>query len=400
MPIEAITVGELVQGIRRLVEGVAEWQRLWVMGELSSVKHHSSGHWYFVLKDDQAQIRAVMFRRDASALEGPLQDGMAVMAYGRIGVYERDGQTQFYVSLIRELGRGAQDLAFEALKRRLYTEGLFSRPKRALPLVPRAVAVVTSPTGAARHDIETVIHRRFPGMPVLLYPVLVQGREAPVSIADALAQVARGPADVVIIGRGGGAKDDLAAFNDELVVRAVFNTPLPVISAIGHEIDTTLVDLVADLRAPTPSAAAELAVPERAQLAAWQDTLLRRASDALRRRVNWERERLAAWVDHGLLAHPESLFRERRHQLDRIVERADRAYERCLAQTRMRYQRVKTSLPLLNPELPLQRGYTYVTNSQGELVRRDAVQWKQAYQVHWQDGALWMTRTDRGERRE
>lgn len=293
------------------------------------------------------------------------------------------------------MGRGSQDMALELLKRRLDSEGVFSRKKRPLPLIPRAVAVVTSPTGAARHDIETVIARRYPGMPVVLYPVTVQGRDAARSIADAVQQVPSGPAEVLIIGRGGGAKEDLAAFNEELVVRAVFNCPIPVISAVGHEIDSTLVDLVADLRAPTPSAAAELAVPEWSQLVLWKENLLQRLDGAWERRLRWERERLAGWVEHGLLAHPEQLFREHRHAMDRVAERADRAYERVLSRTRMRLDGMLARLPLLDPDLPLARGYAYVTDAEEKLVGRDAVQWGEPYAVHWHNGSLWMTRVER-----
>lgn len=389
-----ITVSQLVSGIRRVVEGVPDWQRVWVVGELIGVKHHSSGHWYFTLKDETAQIRGVMFRRDAAFLAEPLRDGMAVMAYGRVGVFERDGQTQLYVSRVRDMGRGSQDLELEQLKRRLYEEGLFSRPKRPLPLIPKAIAVVTSVSGAARHDIETVIARRYPGMPVILYPVTVQGREAPLSIVEALNRVPTGPADVVIMGRGGGAKEDLAAFNDERVVRAVYGCPIPVISAVGHEIDTSLVDLAADMRAPTPSAAAELAVPEFNQLLSWQRTLADRLDAAWHNRLRWERDRLSGWVEHGLLAHPAMLFREHRHWLDRLDERGERAYERTVGDLRHKLERLLGQLPLLNPEAPLERGYAYVTDANAHLVDRNAVQWGQSYEVHWHDGSVWMTRVE------
>ncbi|PSR24157.1 MAG: exodeoxyribonuclease VII large subunit [Sulfobacillus acidophilus] len=389
-----ISVSELVFEIRRLVEGVTQWQKIWVTGELVGVKHHTSGHWYFTLKDESAQMRAVMFRRDAANLKQPLADGMAVMVLARVGVFERDGQTQLYVSAVRDMGRGAQDLELERLKQRLFAEGLFSRPKRRLPRIPRAVAVVTSPTGAARHDIETVIQRRYPNMPVLLYPVVVQGRDAAASLVRALALVKSGPADVVILGRGGGAKEDLAAFNDETVVRAVYTCPIPVISAVGHEIDTTLTDLVADLRAPTPSAAAELAVPEKEQLLIVLKSLRARLDAALLQRVRWERDRLGGWVDHGLLKNPKILFREYRHGLDRIDERAERAYERVVGQARLHWRGLAAALPLLDPNLPLARGYAYVTDRDAQLVTRNAVQWGQAYEVHWIDGSLWMVRVD------
>lgn len=390
-----VTVSELVAGIRRLVEGVLDWQKIWVIGEIGSVRHHSSGHWYFTLKDEAAQMRAVMFRRDAQMLTAPLRDGVAVMAYGRVGVFERDGQTQLYVSMIREIGTGSQERELQRLKEQLDKEGLFSRPKQRVPFIPRAVAVITSPTGAARRDIESVIARRYPGMPIHLYPVLVQGKDAARSIVEALAQVSRGEADVVILGRGGGAKEDLAAFNEEAVVRAVAECPVPVISAVGHEIDTTLTDLAADLRAATPSAAAELAVPEYLQLQARHGTLKHRLSAAFRRRLGWEHDRLSGWTTHGLLANPGHLFREKRHLLDRLAERADLAFERTVAKAGARLDTLRAQLPLLDPNLPLARGYAYVTNADQQLVSRNAVKWGEPYEVHWQDGSWWMTRVER-----
>ncbi len=394
---QPITVSQLVAEIRQLVEGVPKWQKVWVIGELSGVKHHTSGHWYFTLKDATAQMRAVMFRRSAQTLSAPLRDGMAVMAFGRVGVFERDGQTQLYISMIRDMGRGTEDLALQLLKQKLYDEGLFSRPKRGLPLLPRAIAVVTSASGAARYDIETVIARRYPGMGVILYPVTVQGDKAAESIVKAMQSVAGSIADVVIMGRGGGSKEDLAAFNDERVVRAVFQCPVPVISAVGHEIDTTLVDLVADLRAPTPSAAAELAVPELAQLRLWLKALAQRLDSALVRRVSVERGRLSGWVEHGLLAHPDRLYRDYRHQVDRLTERNDRAFERIVHQAVLKHTKLVDGLRLLNPELPLDRGYTYVTDESGQLTSFNAVQWEKPYRVHWTDGSWWMTPIRRGD---
>ncbi|MDA8193026.1 MAG: exodeoxyribonuclease VII large subunit [Thermaerobacter sp.] len=394
-----MTVTELVQGIRRVVEGVVEWQRLWVVGELSAVKHHSSGHWYFLIKDATAQIRAVMFRRDAAALKGPLKDGMAVLAFGRVGVFERDGQTQFYVSVVAEQGQGQAERELEALKRRLYDEGLFSRAKRSIPLLPRGVGVVTSGSGAARYDIETVIGRRYPGMPIILYPVQVQGSGAAEAICRAVAAMQTEPVDVLIVGRGGGSREDLMVFNQEAVVRALYESRLPVISAVGHEIDTTLVDLVADLRAPTPSAAAELAVPLRESLAAWHQTLWARARNAVERRLRWERDRLGGWTGHGILAHPEGMVRDHRHQLDRLEERSDRALERVMTQTRHRLERVVTQLAALNPEAPLVRGYAYVTSAEGRLVSAADIIGGERYRVHWYNGAKWMTPVadERGE---
>lgn len=389
-----MTVSQLVQEIRQLVEGVAAWQRIWVQGELSGVKHHSSGHWYFTLKDDQAQLRSVMFRRDALSLEAGLKDGMQVLALGRVGVFERDGQTQLYVSAVHDLGAGKAHLALEALKEKLAAEGLFSRPKRGLPLLPKAVGIITSPTGAARHDIETVIARRYPGMQVKLYPVLVQGKAAPLAVVEALGAVSANDVDVVILGRGGGSKEDLMAFNDEGVVRAVALCPVPVISAVGHEIDTTLVDLVADLRAPTPSAAAELAVPEVDRLIKWQAGLLNRARQAMLLRLASEKKRLAGWTTHGILTRPENLVRDARVRLDRLGERSDRAWEKRLSDQRHRLDKAQAQLKSLNPEAILDRGYAYVTQADGTLVTAVDIMPNEFYRVHWYNGSHWVTRAD------
>ncbi len=393
----ALSVHELVQGIRKLVENVPQWQRLWVLGELSGVKHHSSGHWYFVLKDDLAQIRGVMFRRDAASLTKPLVDGMSVLVYGRLGVFERDGQTQLYASTIQDIGAGAQYQKLEALKQKLYQEGLFSRPKRTIPKLPQAIGVITSGSGAARYDIETVIARRFPGMVVTLFPVLVQGSEAPRAIVSALDRAFKAPISVLIIGRGGGSKEDLRAFNDESVVRMVAQSPIPVISAVGHEIDTTLVDLVADLRAPTPSAAAELAVPEKSGLVLWVDQLGQRAYAALRRRLDWERTRLEGWTTHGILADGTRLIQMRRDLLDRLDERRDRAWERQVQALRMHLETLGASLAAMNPTAVLYRGYTYVVDEAGNAVSKEDVRQGRRYAVHWYNGNWWMRSEIPGE---
>lgn len=384
------TVSGLVAALRQLVEGVPEWRALWVEGELSGVKQHASGHWYFLLKDATAQLRCVMFRRDARGLTFRPQDGQAVLAYGRLGVFERDGQTQLYVSALEVLGTGSAWQELEALRQRLEAEGLFQRPKRRLPLLPRAVGLITSPSGAARHDVETVIRRRFPGMPLVFYPVLVQGEQAAEAIVAALARVSPAAVDVVILGRGGGSREDLMVFNDERVVRAAAACPVPLISAVGHQIDVTLTDLVADLRAETPSAAAELAVPEAARLWAWQRELGQRAVAAMRQRLALARQRWAQWTGRGVLAHPEELWRPQRLLLDRLEERAERALERLLTERRVELERLRGWLGGLDPEGPLRRGYTYVTDREGRPVGYEAIAPGLQYQVHWYNGFRWM----------
>jgi exodeoxyribonuclease VII large subunit len=385
------TVHGLVQALKETIESIAAWQQILVVGELSGLKRHTSGHWYFTLKDEKAQIRSVMFRRDAERTRFLPEDGMAVMVSGRIGVFERDGQTQLYVTQMIALGAGDQHLALERLKRRLDAEGLFSRPKRRLPRLPTRVGLVTSPTGAARHDVQTVVERRFPGLPVILYPVLVQGAKAAESIVSALESVTERDVDVVILGRGGGSKEDLMVFNDEAVVRALANLRVPVISAVGHEIDTTLSDLVADLRAPTPSAAAELAVPERARLVEELMALRSRSRMALSRRLRMERERINGWVSHGILKQSASIVERRRTNLDRLDERMERFMERKITGERYRLDRLSQVVSGLNPTAVLERGYTYVSDRDGVPVEYGQIRRHHSYLVHWYNGSRWMT---------
>jgi exodeoxyribonuclease VII large subunit len=384
------TVHELVQALKQTVESVPQWQQLVVMGELSGVKRHSSGHWYFILKDAGAQLRAVMFRRDAERLTVLPEDGMAVLVSGRIGVFERDGQTQLYVSQIHAMGAGDAHQALEQLKRRLAAEGIFTRPKRRLPRVPRRLGLITSATGAARRDVETVVERRFPGLPVVLYPVWVQGERAAASIVEALEAVTPQDVDVVILGRGGGSKEDLMVFNQEAVVRAVARVRVPVISAVGHEIDTTLSDLAADLRAATPSAAAELAVPERERLLEETAALAQRARQAVLRRIHVERERMSGWVNHGILRQSSTLIEGRIRDLERIDERIERHMERRLLTDRHRLDRLGAVLIGLNPKAVLERGYTYVTDAEGTPVDYSQICRDHSYLVHWYNGSRWM----------
>ncbi|MBN2106659.1 MAG: exodeoxyribonuclease VII large subunit, partial [Deltaproteobacteria bacterium] len=255
------TVAELTRHIRDTLESA--YPDVWVEGEISNLRIPSSGHCYFTLKDEAAQLRVVMFRMQARLLRFTAEDGLKVICRGRINVYEQRGEYQLVADMLEPRGVGSLQLAFEQLKNRLAGEGLFAEErKKPLPFLPARIAVITSPTGAAVRDIIRIIHRRFPSVAILVVPVRVQGDEAPEEIARAIETVnQRGLGDVIIVGRGGGSLEDLWAFNTETVARAIAASALPVISAVGHETDTTIADFAADLRAPTPSAAAELVVP-------------------------------------------------------------------------------------------------------------------------------------------
>ncbi|WP_020375041.1 exodeoxyribonuclease VII large subunit [Sulfobacillus thermosulfidooxidans] len=379
---EPIAVSALVQQVKTHLEPA--FRSVWVQGELTGVKHHPSGHWYFALKDDQAQLRAVMFRSQAARLAFPLEDGQTVAVRGRLGVYDRDGQTQLYADTVDPIGAGAQRLALEALYRRLQAEGLFDRPKRTWPLIPACVVMITAESGAARRDIEAVARRRCPGIPVELIPAAVQGAQAPESLVNALSHVDPARHTVVILGRGGGATEDLQAFNAEAVVRAVAACPVPVISAVGHEIDTTLTDLAADMRAPTPSAAAELAIPD---VAALQQTVIQMGSRWHNAWAAYRHRRLDEYhraVDHPLLRQPALLAQGYRERWERTVERWDRAWMTWADRRRHDTAMARARLQALDPTAILGRGYAYVTDASGQVVTAASAP-AQVF-VHWADG--------------
>lgn len=337
-----------------------------VRGEITGFKRHTSGHLYFSLKDDAAQVRCVMFRQYAQLLGLRPADGMQVSALGSVSIYVAGGQYQLYVRALRQQGEGEQYQQFLLVKSKLQALGYFDQQrKRTLPLLPRCVGVVTSPSGAVIEDIRNVIARRFPGMPVRLAPATVQGPGAASEIAAALRELDQSNAcDVIIVGRGGGSGEDLAAFNDEGVAEAIFRCSVPVVSAVGHETDVTIADFVADLRAPTPSAAAELCVPQRAQLGAairaTQQQLLRAASGCLAQR--------RAQLKTIALPLPATALSARRGEVayHRSRLRAG-AQERILGQ-RALLAEARGRLALLDPAGPAKHGYALVTGEDGRRV--------------------------------
>lgn len=321
-PEQAITVKELTRYIKARLEQDTRLSDVWVRGEISNFTRHSSGHMYFTLKDADSRVKAIMFASYNQRLPFIPKDGTKVLAKGGISVYERDGQYQMYVTQMQPDGVGSLYLAYEQLKQRLEAEGLFAvHRKKTIPRFPRAIGVVTSPTGAAVRDIIITLQRRFPAIPVQLYPVLVQGTQAAPSIVKAIRRLNEaGEVDLLIVGRGGGSLEELWAFNEEAVARAIHASLIPVISAVGHETDFTIADFVADLRAATPTAAAELAVPHhmelRQQLAVEQERMRR----ALQRRLQESRERLARAQRSPYLLNPRKQLLEPVERLDRLTE--------------------------------------------------------------------------------
>ena len=317
-----LTVGELTRYIKMKLEQDPVLTDVWVRGEISNFKHHTSGHMYFTLKDGTSLIRAVMFASANQRLAFRPQEGMLVIARGSVSVYERDGQYQLYVQHMQPDGIGSLYLAFEQLKKKLEAEGLFDPArKKPIPRFPRTVGVITSPTGAAVRDIITTMQRRYPQAAILLHPVLVQGEQAAPSIAAAIRRMNElGAADVLIVGRGGGSLEELWPFNEEAVARAIAESRIPVISAVGHETDFTIADFVADLRAATPTAAAELAVPHALELRQHAAQLRVRLAQAVLGKVRQERERLNRLAGHPYLRDPKRQLSEPAQRLDRLRE--------------------------------------------------------------------------------
>lgn len=411
----AISVSELTHQVRHLLE--VSFLQVWVEGEISGLSRPASGHWYFTLKDDRAQVRCAMFRNRNRAIRTPPAEGDQILVRAKVSLYEARGDFQLIAESIEPAGLGALQKAFEELKARLDREGLFSDThKRPIPVPPQRLGLVTSGTGAAIHDILTVLKRRFPGLPVTLYPTPVQGKEATARIVEAIERANRdGRCDTLIVGRGGGSLEDLWCFNEEAVARAIHNSRIPIISAVGHEVDITIADLVADQRAPTPSAAAETVSPDRQK---WLDLLTRleeRLFLSARQMLRLRHDRLQELG--GRLRHPRQQLQEqaqrlddlelrlqqrmrqqlasRREQLEQfqsrlhancpdepirqyqqrvrdLGERLDLSISNRLRQERERYRGLASQLDLVSPLATLDRGYAIAEKPDGDILRDPA----------------------------
>lgn len=363
------TVSQLNRQSRLLME--SRFSAVWVEGEISNFKHHSSGHIYLTLKDESAQIQAAFFSQYQRGLRFELKDGLKVLVFCRVSIYEARGQYQLYIERVEPQGVGALQLAFQQLKERLSKEGLFAEErKRSIPKFPKTVGVVTSPTGAAIHDILNVVNRRFCGTHILLCPVKVQGEGAAEEIAAAIRTMnEQAEADVLIVGRGGGSLEDLWAFNEEPVARAVFGSRIPVISAVGHESDWTICDLVADLRAPTPSAAAELVVSSRLEL---EERLLGR-KERLDLAMNgmFERcqERLSDLASSAAFRQPQYLLDQFTGRVDELGRQMEARLKDLAGSKGQVFQGVMGRLNALNPLAILERGYSVSFNEKGDIIK-------------------------------
>ena len=390
------SVTRLNNEIKDLLDAVPGYRNLLVQGEISNYKAHSSGHHYMTLKDEGAAINAVMFRSDAMRLKFRLENGMKVIVRARVSSFPRTGQVQLYISEVIPDGAGALSLAFEQLKRKLQAEGLFDPAhKKPIPACPQRIALVTSPTGAAVRDMIRILGRRWPLAKVTLYPAQVQGQGAAESTAQAIMLAnAIGEADVILCGRGGGSMEDLWAFNEEVVARAIYDSDIPVISAVGHEPDVTIADFVADLRAPTPSGAAELAVPDRAEYALSVRTLDTRLRTAAHKQIEVWRQRLTTLQERLELRTPANYIAEKRLLLDQMTDRLCAALPARLTREeqkltvlrqrlltagqgglhkrRLRFAQTVATLDAISPLRVLARGYAVATRGKRGAVVTDA----------------------------
>ncbi len=369
-PPTLLTVSQLNQRVRDALDVALD--EVWVVGEISNFRVPPSGHFYFSLKDVRSQISGVMFRSANQLLPFRPEDGMEVIVRGRVGLYEVRGNLQLYVEAMEPRGVGGLQLALEQLKKRLAAEGLFAEQrKRPLPFLPRAVGIVTALTGAAIHDLLVVLRSRLPSLHVVIRPVRVQGKEAAPDIVQAIGEVnAVRDVDVIIVGRGGGSLEDLWAFNDERVARAIAASRAPVVSAVGHEIDVTIADLVADRRAPTPTAAAAMVVPDHRDLTLRLDNLALTLRAAVRRQIQHRRDHVAAQARH--LRDPRQVLKALQLRIDELSERVFRAMKTRLRLARQQFRGGAERLQALSPLAVLHRGYSIARRVGDGTVVRDA----------------------------
>lgn len=367
----ALSVTELTRYLRELLDGNEILQDVWIRGEISNFSRPSSGHLYFTLKDSGASLRCVVWRSTALRLRFGVQNGLAVEAHGAISIYEREGQYQLYVDALRPAGEGLLYQEFMRLKNRLEAEGLFDpERKRTIPERPARIGIVTSPTGAALQDMLNTLRARYPLVEVYLGPCAVQGDAAPGEIVAALRMLCRtADPDVIIVARGGGSLEDLWAFNDERVVRAIVDLPVPVITGIGHETDFTLADFAADLRAPTPTGAAVLATPDRADMKSELYGVQSRLASAMLGVTYQHRQDLDGMRQRLGRATPTRWIQSERQEIDAVQQRGQRALHHILQLRRAHLEGLHNRLNALNPKAILERGFALVLHEDGRLVR-------------------------------
>lgn len=386
-----LSVTQVNNYIRSMMDADALLGNIAVKGEISNYKLYPSGHHYFTLKDDGGALRCVLFKGNALRLRFRPENGMQVIAMGKISVFPRDGAYQLYCTSLVPNGIGDLYAAFEQLKAKLAAQGLFDAThKKPLPKYPGTIGIVTSPAGAAVHDMLRILRKRYPLTQVVLLPVSVQGSEAPPQIAVAIAYANRFHlADLLIVGRGGGSMEDLWAFNEEIVAQAIYRSQIPVISAVGHEPDVTISDFVADLRAATPSNAAELAVPDRQALCQTLDSMSAAMATAMRRRIKIERTRLVALRARPALQSPQAYLTQRRKSLQLLLGKLTQAQTLSLGRKKERFVAAAAKLDALSPLKVLGRGYAMAQRENGDVIRRiDDVAVDEHVKISLADGAF------------
>ena len=394
---QALSVTQLNEYLKMVIEGDRVLSNVFVRGEISNFKLYSSGHAYFTLKDDAGQLKSVMFRSYFSRLAFLPEDGMRVIAHGRVSVYESSGQYQLYVDDLQPDGAGSLAMRFEQLKRKLAAEGLFDEArKRPLPSMPKRIGVITSPSGAAVHDIINVLSRRFPAVEMILYPSEVQGAQAPAQLISGVEFFSMtGLVDVIILGRGGGSAEDLWAFNDEYLARAVASCSVPVISAVGHESDFTICDFVADRRAPTPSAAAEIAVPDMGEILRGLASMKIGLQTSMQKRITQERRIFGQITASRVFSRPEQMLDNFHMRLDEREADLNRAIEQTLLQKKQGIASLAGKLHALNPLSILSRGYATVSRDGASITSVKQINDNDTLDIRMADGSVRATVSQR-----
>lgn len=365
-----LTVKDVNYYIKNLLDGDSLLSNIWVKGEISNFKAHSSGHFYFTLKDFSGTLKCVMFKSRAQRIKFMPTHGMEVLALGYISVYERDGQYQLYVEQMLPSGAGALNIAYEQLKEKLSKEGLFaSERKRPLPTFPQTIGIVTSETGAALRDMLTVIKRRSPQIKIFLSPAQVQGEEGVNSICAALDKIYGQPVDVIIVGRGGGSLEELWCFNEEAVVRKIASSPVPIVSAVGHETDFTLSDFAADVRAATPSMAAELVTPLKSELKVRFFDYQIRLNNSLRKILSQERQRVSYLANRQVLRDPLRTLTKYQQELDQVSLNLINSYQSKIKDQKANLFLLANKLDTLSPLKTINRGYALSYTMTGEVIK-------------------------------
>jgi exodeoxyribonuclease VII large subunit len=385
------SVSDINRYIKALINMDYILNSLWVRGEISNLKRHTSGHMYFTLKDKNSSISCIMFRSSVLSLTFAPQNGMEVMLQGAVSVYEKSGQYQIYVNKMEREGRGALYDAFERLKKTLEQEGLFLQEnKKQIPPFPKCVGIITSSTGAAIRDIIQVAKRRDPNISLVVYPTMVQGDEAPSNIAEAIYAMNQwGQADILIVGRGGGPIEDLWAFNEEIVARAIYESRIPIISAVGHETDFTIADFVSDLRAPTPSAAAELAVPSREDIILKISHMTKTLNQAMDNKIKFEINKLVRIQSHAVFKKPLEFIYRKEQDLDNLEKSLHKQINNNLKAYKTHLIHQINTLEALSPLNTLSRGYSIVMDGRGQSIYSiNDVQINDDIQIRIKDGVI------------